>query len=295
MTYFLPLQASVLGQAQARRSPAKPADSQTATSGSDTWSSSEGESDSDDIDSEVSSRVRGRGTRQVRRQQPRAGLEHQQFARASESTAHAAVAAARPARLALPAQRGPTLHTPYSHLLWCHMSLQVYSTVCIASALCTDIEDLHSANASCSVQVSFLKHPADWDIKGYILQHPVMQQQAAVQPSDSTVGSTNASQSLEPFEATLKRRTTGALWVKGLSAQSIMQSLEWDGAPHNVVLQERVRWCNCHQKCHRNRMPCICPWQYDRVLSSVERVSCWMAFHCVLALLSSGSQWLWQG
>jgi hypothetical protein len=175
---LLPLQTSVLRQAQARRA-ARSGGSQTATTGSDTWSSSEAGSDSDDSDSEASSG--GRGTRPVRRQQQRTG-RGQQVPTASGSSSEAATAsAAVVAGSAMPAaspgnlpEQGPILHQPYSHLLRSRNILQVKSTVRIASPLCTDIEELQSVSGSCSVQVFFAKHSADWDVKGYILQHPVI-------------------------------------------------------------------------------------------------------------------------
>jgi hypothetical protein len=239
------LQTSVLRHAQARSAAARSAGSQTSTTGSDTWSSSEGGSDSDDSDSEVSSGGRGHGTRPVHRQQQRTG-RGQQVAPAIETSDAAAAAAGHAALAALPPSAAPErhiLHPPYSHLVWCHSKIQSNWKLLVASGLCTDIDELQSANGSCSVQVSFVNHSADWDVKDYILQHPVMQQQAAVQPSASTAGSSSGTQSTGLFHATLTHTTDGALRLTKLTIKSIMKSLKCEGSPHAVVLQERVRCC----------------------------------------------------
>jgi hypothetical protein len=94
-----------------------------------------------------------------------------------------------------------------------------------ASGLWTNIEELQSVNGSCSVQVSFVKHPADWDVKGYILQHPVMQQQDAAQPSASAAGSPSATQYTERYAATLTHTTHGGMMMKELPIYSILKAL----------------------------------------------------------------------
>jgi hypothetical protein len=245
----LPLQTSVLRQAQARRA-ARSSGSQTGTTDSDTWSSSEGEFDTDDSDSEASSGGRGREAKMGRKQQPRTGRE-QQVPPASASS-EAAAALAEPAGPAASprssADQGPILHQPYSHLSWCHGHFHLRCTVGIGAALCTDIEELHSNG--CSAEVSFVKHPADWDVKGYILQHPVMQHQTAMQPSASAAGSTNPTQVLGPLEVTLMRRAARHTRLKDLPKQTILRSLQCVGAPHTVVRQERVRCCSSHRACH---------------------------------------------
>jgi hypothetical protein len=115
----------------------------------------------------------------------------------------------------------------------------------IARPLCTDIEAVQFADGSCSVQVSFVSHPADWDIQEYVRQHPVMQnwqqvQQWAAHASHSAAG--NTTRALGPFEAVLSRREQGQLSLTGISgAQLIVQALGSKAVPHAVVLQERVR------------------------------------------------------
>jgi hypothetical protein len=156
----------------------------------------------------------------------------------------AAAAAEGPATpAALPpssAKQGPILHQPYSHILWCNIRFLPGGSLYISNALCTDIHKLQIGVCSCSVQVSFVKHPADWDVKGYILQHPVMQQQAAIQaPAGSNT------QSLRPYKVTLKCTAKG-LWLHEVPVYSIFQSLDCGGAPHAVVLQERVRCCTAY-------------------------------------------------
>jgi hypothetical protein len=133
------------------------------------------------------------------------------------------------------------LHQPYSHLVWCHN----FRTTSIAPALCTDIKELHSGSRSCSVHVSYVQHPADWDIKGYILQHPDMQQEAA-QPSASE-GSTSNPQPLGPFQGTLTYGSKAQMLLT-LPVQSVKKSLKSDKLA--VVLQERVRSCCCLQQGH---------------------------------------------
>ena len=207
----------------------------------------------------------GKGALPVRRQQ-RSHRQQQQVPQASgpssdATPAAAAAAAAGPATPAAlapsSAELGPILHQPYSHLVWCHINAQNTQTN-IASALCTDITQLQSVNGSCSVTVSIVNHPAGWEVKDYILQHPVMQQQEqllqqhqqqqqqpaeqqAAQASGSAVGSTSTTWSLGPCEATLTRTAAGTLLLKDLSMLSIHKSLRCDGSPHALVLQERVR------------------------------------------------------
>jgi hypothetical protein len=102
---------------------------------------------------------------------------------------------------------------------------------------------------SCSVQVSFVKHPADWDVEGYIRQHPVMQQhQQAVQAPPSAAGSTSNTMSLGSFGATLTRAANGNKLTE-LPILSIIKQ-KCGGAPHAVILQERVRCCVCQFLCH---------------------------------------------
>jgi hypothetical protein len=109
------------------------------------------------------------------------------------------------------------------------------STRSIAAALCTDIEELHSGSRSCSVHVSYVQHPADWDIKGYILQHPDMQQQAA-QPS-AIAGSSSTSESVGPFQRTLTNGSGGQMLLT-IPVQGIKKYMK--SVKHAVVLQERV-------------------------------------------------------
>ena len=98
---------------------------------------------------------------------------------------------------------------------------------------------------SCSVQVYFVKHPADWGVKGYIKQHPVMQQQQqAVQAPPSAAGSTSTTPSIGPLVATLTHAAQGRMRLTELPILSTVKQ-ECGGAPHALVLQERVRCCVC--------------------------------------------------
>jgi hypothetical protein len=161
-------------------------------------------------------------------------------------------------------QQGFTLHQPYSHFLWCGYQLNRKCLIRIACALCTDIEELQNVNGICSAQVSVVKHPADFDVKGYVLQHPTMQQEQPVtQGAMLQAGSSNGSSStvLGPLAATLKRSEDGRVCMSGLSCQIIV-SLAGGTVPHTLVLQERVRLCSCRVMLHDitagTPAPCVC-------------------------------------
>lgn len=123
--------------------------------------------------------------------------------------------------------------------------------VSIVGALCTDIEAIQFARGSCSVNVSFMSHQADWDIKEYVKQHPVMQhwqqvQQGAAQAAEPAAG--YSTQLLGPFEVVLVTYMNGSQYqLTGLPVQHIRQTLVCDAAPPAVALQERVRMCMRHQ------------------------------------------------
>lgn len=269
---LISLQECVVRRVQARQAAGRAAGgSQTATTGSDTWSSSEdGGSHSEDSDSEASSDS-GRGQGGMLVQQQSAGRRQQQVAGASGPHPGAAAAgaaaagsegpgpsgvAATPAAAALHAlesvDQGPHLRQPYSHFFLSPAQLKLGAKVRIAVPLCTDIKALQSLNGSCPVKVSFMVHPAGWNVNEYVLQHPVQQQQVQQQTaraSHSVPASTSTTQVLGPFEGTVKK-TTGypPLYLTGLQSYvadvaGALQLSKSSASPHAVVLQERVRHC----------------------------------------------------
>jgi hypothetical protein len=140
-------------------------------------------------------------------------------------------------------------HQPYSHFFWGHGQLKPPhrgpNIIRVATALCTDIPEVQCAGRRCAVKVFFQTHPADWDVAEYILQHPIMQQEAllrqqqAVQAPGSAAGST---QLLGPFDANFLRRTTGHVDLVEWQPSSPLQFV--GDSPHAVVLNERVRGRN---------------------------------------------------
>jgi hypothetical protein len=133
------------------------------------------------------------------------------------------------------ADQGPILHQPYSHLVWGSYLLAKWHMLYIAKPLCTDIQAVQLADGSCSVQVYLVIHSADWDVKGYVLQHPVMQDQQQVQQWAAQASDSAAGNILGPVEAVLSRRRQGQLQLTGVPR------LGSEADPHAYVLQERVR------------------------------------------------------
>lgn len=165
----------------------------------------------------------------------------------ASSTPEAAAAAAGPSTPA--AEQRPILHQPYSHMLQCRYQFATQRKVYIAHELCTDIQELQAADGCCTVQVSFAKHPAGWDILSYILEHPVMLEwqqvqqmwpQQAAHASDPAASST--SQLFGPIQTTIGRLGKNFGLIR-CPIQSIKRSLDCGAAPYAVVLQQRVSGC----------------------------------------------------
>ena len=257
---LISLQECVVRQVEARQAARRAAGgSQTSTTSSDTWSSSSSssdeESESGDSDSEATSGGRSQRTRRVSMQQQSAGRRQQHAVGASGPdsgpiAAAAAAAAAGPEGPVTPAVSGQHaagfsdqgLHQPYSHFFWGHSLLKRGNRLFIPAPLCTNIQEVHSADGTCAAQLYFKQQPAGWDVSEYILQHPVMQ---AAQPSGPAVGSTSSIQVLGPIEATIKHIADRGLVCQGVSIVSIPRSLTSDGGPCALILFERVRCPVC--------------------------------------------------
>lgn len=229
------------------------------TTGSIAYISSRGCSNSSSRDCEANNLDRGQVTRLLDRQQQRTARGLQQVAAASVSLASArATAATGPqgaatsATLQTPscAAQKPYLRPPYSHLIRCDIQLRNF--VAITSSLCTDIKELQSVGGSCPVQVAFVKHTADWDVRGYILQalvvqqqqqmtqQVIQQQQQAAQTPILAAASTGTFENLGPFDSALTHNGTGHLHLGGLPLADIKLLLGCAEAPRTLVLQERV-------------------------------------------------------
>jgi hypothetical protein len=168
------LQACALRQAHTRQDDSSTG-GQTAT-GSDTQSSRQGDSAPSNSGSKASS---GRGLVCRQRQHTGKGLQQLPPASGSVSGAAAAVAAgpetaAAPAAVNSPpeANQQPILYQPYSHFFSGSSVYKPRRRAYISRVLCTDTEEVQSVHGSCSIQVSFMSHPAGWDVNEYVKQHP---------------------------------------------------------------------------------------------------------------------------
>jgi hypothetical protein len=240
------LQACALRQAHTRQNTDGLISDQTATAGPGTQSGSQGNSAPSNSAVEASG-----ASRLVRRQQQHTatGLQQLPPASASLSDVSEAFSVGTEAAAVLAALHPPPLvkqqrilHHPYSHFF---SGLSLSSTpVNIATALCTDIEAFEYARGSCPIQVAFVSHPDDWDIKEYVLQHPLCSSSSSSRQAVQASGSEGSpTQAAGPYQATLNISGAGRLFLTGIPGKCIQQAMGCGATPPAVVLQERVRPC----------------------------------------------------